>query len=411
MVMNVLWVSHFLLFPESGFGALQRSRNLLIELSKRHRVTLLSYYRDVDLQATTDVDMARLDLERVCDHVELIYLPFSQSQKVKTGIQSVLFGRPHSVALYRTAHLMQRAKELVRTRSIDVLHVDTLGLMDDVVERLPVRLKTLTHHNVESHMMGRRAEKESDPFKRWAYAHETNKLRRYEHRICPRYDLNVMVSELDEISLRRHTPRVQSVVIPNGVDCRYFSFVERTLESKSLIFAGGLDWYPNADAVRFMCLEIWPALRQRFPNLTLDIIGRNASHDLTRLTQTTPGVRLHGYVPDVRPYVRRANIFVCPIRDGGGTRLKILDAMAQGIPIVATTMACEGLGMKHGEQVLYADTAQEYVMMIDRLLSDQALCSHLSRTARRFVEEHYSFTKVGEKLSETYQQALWAKKG
>jgi len=411
MVMNVLWVSHFLLFPESGFGALQRSRNLLIELAKRHQVTLLSYYRDVDLQATRDVEVARLDLERVCNHVELIHLPFSQVQKIKTGIQSVLFGRPHSVTLYRTTQLMQRADELVRTRGIDVVHVDTLGLMDDVIEKLPVRLKALTHHNVESHMMGRRAEKEPDPIKRWAYAHETAKLRRYEQRVCPQYDLNVMVSELDEMSLRRHIPHVQSVVIPNGVDCCYFAFAERTLESKSLIFTGGLDWYPNADAVRFMCLEIWPALRQRFPNLTLDIIGRNASNDLTRLVQTTPGVRLHGYVPDVRPYVRRAHMFVCPIRDGGGTRLKILDAMAQGIPIVATTIACEGLGMKHGEHVLYANTAQEYVMMIDRLLSDPALCSQLSLSGRRFVEEHYSFAKVGDKLSEIYQQALRAKKG
>lgn len=409
--MNVLWASHFLLYPESGFGALQRSRNLLAELAKRHRVTLLSYYRDVDLQATPDVEEARRDLERMCDSVELAYLPFSQAQKIRSGIKSVFSGRPHSVALYRTEYLMRRAQMLVRTRAIDVVHVDTIGLMDDIVGALPVPVKSLTHHNVESHMMFRRAEKEPARFKRWAYSHEANKLRRYEQEVCTLYDLNLMVSELDESLLRQHVPQLRSAVIPNGVDCRYFAFAERATGARSLIFTGGLDWYPNADAIRFIGTEVWPKLRRRLPGAIFDIIGRNAPNDIKEMVHSSPGMRLHGYVPDVRPYIRDARIFLCPIRDGGGTRLKILDALAQGIPVVATQLACEGLGVKHGEQVLYAETPQDYVTMIDRLLSDDTLCHHLSVAGRRFVEQRYSFDAIGSRLSDTYQRMLEERKG
>ncbi len=409
--MNILWVSHFLLFPETGFGALQRSRNLLIELAKRHRVTLLSYYRDVDLQAIPDIETARRDLEHVCEHVELLYLPFSIAHKVRTGIESMLSGRPHSVELYRTTQLMRRVEELVRTRRIDVLHVDTLGLLDDVIRTLPVPVKALTHHNVESQMMFRRAQNELVLFKRWAYFYEATRLRRYEQRVCPLYDLNLMVSELDAVILRKNVPQLRSAVVPNGVNCQFFSFAERPSASRALIFTGGLDWYPNADAIRFICAKVWSELRTRHPDATFDIIGRNPPSDIQHLVQSCPGVRLLGYVPDVRPYIRGARIFLCPIHDGGGTRLKILDALAQGVPIVGTQIACEGLGMKHGEHVLYAETPQECVTMIDRLLSDEALCRHLSVTGRRFVEQHYSFDVIGKHLSDTYQRMLEERKG
>lgn len=409
--MNILWVSHFLLFPEAGFGALQRSRNLLIELAQRHRVFLLSYYRNTDLTNLSDLEIARRDLERYCSQVELLYLPFDRTHKLRTGITAFFSGLPHSVALYRTKELMRRAVELVDTHQIDILHVDTLGLVDEVLGQLPVPVKTLTHHNVESQMMLRRAEKEPSLLKRSAFFLEAVKLRKYEQRACPSYDLNLMVSDLDESILRGHVPELQSTVIPNGVDCEYFSFSDRETATPSIIFTGGLDWYPNADAIRYFCTEVWPELKRRVPDITFDIIGRNASRDLKSFVTGLPGIRMHGYVPDVRPYIKQSKIFICPIRDGGGTRLKILDALAQGIPVIGTDIACEGLGVKHGEHVLYANTPKEFLTMIERLLSNDVLCQHLSVTGRRFIEQHYSFKAIGGMLSDTYERMFVKKKG
>ncbi len=408
--MRILWVSHFLLYPENGFGALQRSRNLLLELCRRHEVHLVSLYRRVDTRFISDIGVAQQDLQQYCRTVELIPYGSSCWKKCMAGGKAFIASTPLSVSLYSSRALVARVLQLTRDYQIDLVHSDTLGLIDTILDRFPAAVKVLNHHNLESHMMFRRAETEHYRSKKFLFFKEASRLQTYENQVCRRYDMNLVVSDLDQDRLRHQNPEVRTSVIENSVDCRYYAYAPRDGAGQSLVFAGALDWYPNADAMRYFCQELWPSLKQRHSTLVMDVIGRNPPEDLRVLIAAQKDIRLHGYVSDVRPYVRRARVFVCPIRDGGGTRLKLLDALAQGIPVVATDIACEGLNLKHEEQVLLANTPDEFIRQIDRLLSDESLCHDLSVNGRKYVECTYSAVSVGEKLSTLYEHLVAEKR-
>jgi glycosyltransferase involved in cell wall biosynthesis len=166
---------------------------------------------------------------------------------------------------------------------------------------------------------------------------------------------------------------------------------------------GALDWYPNADALFDFCETVWPRLVAAIPDVSLTVIGKNPPARLLERTRQHKGIRWEGYVPDVRPFVRNARVFICPLRDGGGTRLKILDAMSQGIPIVSTSIGCEGIPVTDEVNILLSDSPEQFFKQLFRLLTDIELCSRLSQNARRFVEENFSAEAVGEKLSQCYE--------
>ena len=174
-------------------------------------------------------------------------------------------------------------------------------------------------------------------------------------------------------------------MIPNGVDIEYFQPRIRIGTSREgLIFAGAMDWYPNREAVRFFLKEIWPKLREEKLERTVTFLGRNPPRELLEAAKN-PAIRAPGFVDDVRPYLDDAGIYICPIRDGGGTRLKILDALSMGKPLVATGMAVEGLDLVEEVHYLKADTATEFLAQINRLESDSNLCQAVATAGQLFV--------------------------
>ena len=408
--MKILWVSHFLLYPETGYGALQRSRNLLLELSRRHEVFLVSYYRARDLEVGIDIESARKNLETFCREVILLPYPFDTfpANRYLALLKSLLLHLPYSTEMYCPKSLSETVVSAVKKFNIDVVHTDTIGLIESVLDRLPCR-KTLNHHNIESDMMFRRSEKESNVFKKVFFLFEARKLRSYEGKYCPRYDLNLLVSELDEERLLKIAKDIKTSVIENGFDCNYFPYTYRINRSQELLFVGSLDWYPNGDAMIFFCERIWPHLKRTYPDLKLTVIGKNPPDRLHMLVENEKDIDLKGFVKDVRPFVEKARVFICPIRDGGGTRLKLLDAFAQGIPVVSTKIGAEGLDAEDGKHILIADTEEAFIKQIERTLFDDDLCMQLSLNGRRFVEERYSYQAIGEKLSHLYGEIGKAK--
>jgi glycosyltransferase involved in cell wall biosynthesis len=404
--MKILWISHFLLYPETGYGALQRSRNLLLELSKRHDVYLLSYYRTKDLESDYELRVAHSDLEKYCKKLILIPLTVEKTRYLRfIGMAKSIFSKlPYSVILYRSEALVEIAASMIHEYKIDLIHADTLGLSENLSSGEDT-FNVLNHHNIESEMMFRRADKDKNVIRKLFLLNEARKIREYEKRFCPKYDMNIVVSAIDEESLKKINKDVKTAVVENGVDCEYFSNNFGNDNRKGLIFTGRLDWYPNSDAMLFFCKAVWSHLKERFDSLTLTIIGKNPSRELLSLLEDEPDIHLKGYAPDVREYVGKAKIFVCPIRDGGGTRVKILDALAQGIPVVSTEVGCEGLSVKDEEHILVANHPNEFIEKIACLLSNEDLWNTLSMNGRRFVEEHYSFNVIGDRLSKLYEQA------
>jgi glycosyltransferase involved in cell wall biosynthesis len=262
----------------------------------------------------------------------------------------------------------------------------------------------IDHHNVESHMLLRRAENETHPFKKAYFFQEGIRLRHYERCYCSRASLNITCSDIDAQRLREIGPGIRTEVIPNGVDLDYFAPNRPRPGNRSpkLLFLGTLDWYPNRAAVEFIADRLWPLLKQRLPDIRIDVIGANPPDKVVALGNHDPAFIVHGFVNDIRVFMNNADIFLCPISDGGGTKLKVLDALSMALPVVAHPLACEGIDVTDGKHVMLAETTQDYIEAIVTLLKNPALAESLGSAGRRLIEAQYDFVRIGEKLAAHY---------
>jgi glycosyltransferase involved in cell wall biosynthesis len=285
----------------------------------------------------------------------------------------------------------------------DAVHFDTLGLAQYNIGVNGCGT-LLNHHNIESSMMTRRALNESNLFRRQYWKRYAEQLRNAEQAWCRRFDLNLLVSMEDQKELTEAIPEIKTMVVPNGTDTEYFK-PRPDPGGSTLLFCGGLDWYPNADAMRMFFDQIWPRLIRELPKTDICIIGRNPPGWLRKMSEGDSRIRVTGFVQDPRPFFAKATAYVCPIVNGGGTRLKVLDALAMGVPLIGTSFACSGLALKSGEHVLLADTPESFVRQIQALFADAALRSKLSHGGRRVAETLYSWNVIGKKLIEAYEVA------
>lgn len=407
--MRILWLSHIVPYPPKG-GVLQRSHHLLRQLAQLHDVHLLSFIqREPLLRIFGDlrhgIDESQTRLGEFCPVVRFVPIPSEQRPygKQLLLLKSLFTPDPYSINWLKAPQFATELAGLMSSHRYNLVHFDTISL---AVYRSQVdaAVTVLNHHNIESHMMLRRAGNErSLPAKAYLY-YEGWRLRRQERRLCPSFDAHVTCSDLDSERLRAVVPGAETFVVPNGVDVDYFRPANGPDRAMRLVFAGRLSAYSNRQAVLFLAEQIWPRLRQAFPDLVVDVIGADPPPALLELAARDPGFRVHGFVDDVRPYLDQAWIYICPIRDGGGTKLKILDALAMAKPLVADPIACEGISVAPEETVLFASTPDEYVAQIGRLLADDRLRARMAVAGRRLVETRYSYAAIGEDLSRLYQR-------
>jgi glycosyltransferase involved in cell wall biosynthesis len=311
---------------------------------------------------------------------------------------------PYDVNWLENRALRAALAELAVSERFDLVHVDTLGLIPYAAPFAGVPV-VLNHHNIESQMMRRRADKEPVHWKRVYFRREAEKLERLERAVCPEVAMNLVVSALDAARLRGMVGTGRVRVVDNGVDVGYFAPGEGGgARDGGLVFAGGMNWYPNREAVLFFLREIWPALSTERPARRVTIVGQDPPGELVAATRD-PRISAPGYVQDVRPYLDAASIYICPIRDGGGTRLKILDALAMAKPLVATALAVEGLELEEEVHYLRAEEPADYVRQIRRLEGDGALRARLARAGRELVERRYAWEVIGRELELAYQDA------
>jgi glycosyltransferase involved in cell wall biosynthesis len=294
--------------------------------------------------------------------------------------------------------------DLSRTERYDLVHFDTLSLAPfrPLFRNTPA---TLGHHNVESQILHRRAQNENNWLKRLYFYQESWRVRRYEARIAYDFVTHVTCSDLDSERLRAIAPHINALAIPNGVDVDYFRPSGVATTRNSIIFVGSLNWYPNVDAVLFLLQEIWPLLQSRVPDATLDIVGSAPPESVVRLASSLSNVRVHGFVDDVRPLIDAAAVYVCPIRDGGGTKLKLLDAFAMEKCVVAHPISCEGIEVISEQNVLLAETAAAFADSIQSALENGPRRESIGKAARELVVKRYSFAQIGSQLCSEFDRA------
>jgi glycosyltransferase involved in cell wall biosynthesis len=278
----------------------------------------------------------------------------------------------------------------------DLLICDYLAPMANLLE-LPARPATpmlLFQHNVESVIFKRHAETAANPFKRAVYRRQWRMTERFDRQSADFVDAQVAVSESDVETFRALGIGNVLGAVPTGVDCEFFSARAAQPAKPVLAFLGAMDWEANQDAVRWFIREVLPAIRARVPGTEFWMIGRNPPTAITALAEGDAGLRITGTVPDVRPLMAEASAMVLPLRIGGGTRIKIYEAMAMGVPVLSTTIGAEGLDVTHGENILLTDTAEVMANEAIRLLENSVLAGQIAATARRHVAEKYSWARV-----------------
>lgn len=405
--MNILWLSHLVPYPPKG-GVLQRSYNLLKEVSKYHDVTLVAFTQTDLLKAMFDsvqdgIDEARYHLGEYCRHVEFVGIPCEKSVhgKKTLAIRSIFTADPYTINWLKSREMQTVLDGMARNNNFDVIHFDSISL-STYVPYFPHTPKVLDHHNIESHMMLRRATQETNQLKKSYYMMEGKKLLRYEKHICREFDIHITCSSKDSERLLEVDEALRVEEVPNGVNVDYFYPVpEKELENH-LVFAGGLDWYPNTDAMSYFANEIWPILKKQIPNVVMNVVGKNPSNELLTLAKQDSNFRVHGFVDDVREYLSKASVYICPIRDGGGTKLKLLDAFSMGKAVIAHPTASEGIDVVDQENILLAATPEEFADGVYNLLKNKGLREKLGKNARHLVVEQYAFSKIGEKLAGLY---------
>ena len=404
--LNILWISHFVPYPPKG-GCFQRSYNLIKEVSRNNNIYLIALrHKDKTTHPEVETNKAKSELEKLCKKVIILDISsFSGLNYYYMALKSIFNINPLTVNLFISKDIGNIIVNLVHDIKIDVAHYDTISLCEYMHHSGSVP-KILNHHGVESFMIRRRVNNEPNLMKKLYLLLESYKLRKYEERNCHKFYMNLTVSEEDKLMLTKISPRSRFEVVENGVDVDYFKQKDDHDNTNRLIFAGRMDQYSNVDAIMQFCRNVWPLVKEKFPKMRFSIIGNNPPQKLLDMAKSDERIEVLGYVDDVRPYFAGATISICPIRDGGGTRLKILDAMAMGMPIISTTIGCEGIDVSPGINVFIANTPEEYVQSIGKLINDDMLRKSLSNCARITVEKKYSWNIIGQKLNKYYHDSV-----
>lgn len=395
---RMLFLCQTLPFPPDG-GVLIRTYNVLRLLARSFDITALCFYRIADKPAP---ELVAEGVAALGSLARVEAFPISQEHsRVRLAwdhLRSLLQRRAYTHFAYESGAFRRRLHELLRDERFDLVHVDSLDLAAYLpsLAGLPV---VCVHHNVESALLRGRARAETRRALRVYFRFQADRLEEEERQWCGRVSLNVTVSEADRSDLSRLAPDARCLVVPNGVDTR--SFVPTAGAGEGIVFVGGATWFPNTDGMQYFCDEILPVLRSRGIDAPVRWVGRT-SEDLRRQFCERHAVELTGYVPDIRPHVASAACYVVPLRVGGGTRLKILDAWAMGKAVVSTSIGCEGLQARDGENILIRDSPEEFALAVEAVLRDADLRRRLAAGARRTAERVYDWEAIARTMLPQY---------
>lgn len=400
---SLLFLSHCLPHPPH-MGVLVRTSNIVDQLARGFDVTMLAFSRSghqPDQGARNDAaDALR---RRGVDVRAAAPIPSERSRALLlwTHLMSVARQRPYTYWQYRHPDLARALAETLASRRFDIVHLDALdlhGWIDLLPPDVPV---VCTHHDIESHALTLRAGLLRGPvasYVRW----QAELVKRLEHEQCPRFAANLVMSDVDGSRLGHVAPRARILVAPNGVDLGLHHPTPPDAQVPGrVLFVGPTYHLPNRDALHFFLDDVWPRVRAMHPGATFRSLGRSPEAHRA-FVDAQPEARALGLVPDVRPHVAEASCIVVPLRAGGGTRIKILEAWALGKAVVTTRIGCEGLDARHGENALIADDPAEFAAEVTRVLADPALRHRLGAAGRRTVEERYGWDGIGATLRERY---------
>lgn len=392
--MRILWLKTEVLHPVDKGGKI-RTYNMLKELKREHHVTYLT------LDDGTASAEDKKNASEYCH--ELVCVPHARREKFTPGfyyelLLNLVSSNAYAIKKYESRAMRREIVERDRQGSFDLLVCDFLAPAVNV----PADLTTpavLFQHNVEAMIWKRHYEVQSNPVKKAYLYGQWQKMRRFEREMCRRFDSVIAVSADDREQMKNEYGATAVFDVPTGVDVEFFRpSGEVKPQAHSLVFTGSMDWLPNDDAIRYFMREIMPLIKIKLPDVKLTVVGRNPAPALVDLSKEDPSLIITGRVDDVRPYMENAAAYIVPLRIGGGTRLKIYEAMAMEKPLISTTIGAEGLPLTNGVELLLADEPATFADAVVRVLSDEAYANELGQRAATVVRENFGWRQVTERF-------------
>lgn len=405
--MRILWLKTEFLHPVDKGGRI-RTYQMLRALLPRFDIT----YVTLD-DGTAAPDATRAATE-YCHRV--VRIPFAPPRKRTAGYAADLLRNlgselPYAIARYHVPAMQQTLTDLARPDRADLLVCDFLAPSVNVPAALPIPT-VLFQHNVEATIWQRRWEAAANPLLRAYTKQQWLRMKAFEGREVRRYTQVVTVSEDDAATLKAEYGIDHLSVVPTGVDLDYFQPTGRTARRPlELLFVGSMDWMPNQDGVNWFVDRVLPHIRREVPDVTLTVVGRDPPERFRRMLSRHDGVVVTGRVDDVRPYLERAAICVVPLRIGGGTRLKIFEAMAMECPVVSTTIGAEGLPLHDGEEIVLADEPEQFAAAVVRLLRAPQLRRRIAENGAARVRRDFGWSAAAEQFAAACERAraTWAR--
>jgi sugar transferase (PEP-CTERM/EpsH1 system associated) len=379
-------------------GAKLRNFHLARELALRASVTYLGFS---DGAHQVDDEQALLDFKRACKQV--ITVPFDRNLTLAKVIRGALGRTPLNVINYTTSAMVQALERVLSENDFDIVQVETLLFSPylPIIRAACSRAACVCDwHNVESELLRRYSERAPSLAHR-LYARATaRKMERLERQMMAEFDAHITVSERDRQRLLQLDPHARIYVIENGVDVASYSGLNQHRHNR-ILFVGSMDYHANIDAAISFARQVWPAIHKRKPDLIFTIVGRNPSPSVKALANLA-GIEVTGTVADVRPFYREAIAAVVPLRVGGGSRLKILEAMAAGVPVISSRLGAEGLAVKDSENIILAETAEEFCRAIFEMIRDEVKRQKITLSASKLVRSRYDWSAIGSSLFELH---------
>jgi polysaccharide biosynthesis protein PslH len=400
---RILFLAHLLPWPLEGGGQIKSYHTLRI-LASRFNIKMIAFIR-----SEQEKENIR-HLQALCaGGIETVLLSRGKVRDIMQALDALVHRKSFLVSRDDSDSFRHCVQEyLTVPDAFQVVHVDHLQMMQFVppADAIPPVKVVLDNHNIE-HRIPKRLPTgtRNNPVMRLYAGQEWPKLRDFERNAVRRADLTLAVSEEDVAGLRElaASQADRIIPIPIGVDTDYFAVAPRKPASRTLLSIGTMYWPPNVEAMLYFWSQIWPKVKAKAPNVVLKIAGAKPTAAIRALPKKDAAVHVIGSVPDVRPYAEDCAAFIVPLLSGSGMRVKILNALSMGLPVVSTTVGAEGISVTNGENILLADTPEEFTDAVVRLLRDPDLGKGLGQAGRQLMEAQYSWDIIGRQLLQAYE--------
>jgi polysaccharide biosynthesis protein PslH len=400
--MKILFVTPFLPSPPR-FGGQRRLDGLMRSLAAKHELSVISFSASDEFTASS-LRETQAYCKQVITFPDMEYR--AQRDKRLLQARSLLSRRSYEhLLVVRHREFAARLQQLVDSNDFDIVQVEFCQMAAFHLRLQPSRRFrcVLDEHNIEFDIVRRTAEAEASPMRRLYSMVDWRKLKREERQAWVRFDGVSLTSQRDADMLAELEPKTPRAVVPNGVDIELFRPNSNPVEPDTLLFFGAMNYYPNHDGINYFVEQIWPRILAKRPSTKLWVVGP-APEAVTRLRSES--IDVTGFVDKVEPYLDRAAAVIVPLRLGGGTRLKIVEAMSKAKPIISTHVGAEGIDVVDGEHALLSDDPQGFADHVENVLQDPKLATRLGQAARGLAEARYSWPALVSGLEGFYKQLL-----